>query len=204
MHGQRPIKIGVHGISVGGLAATRLGRSGLVDFLMVDRSFSDLLVIPRQASTLLPPLLKGITLWQNPDCAFDYLYTNCYKVLANDPSDEIISDICSLKTGVSLHIIKSELDHLVFERALSGKSMVLHHSMNISEYFHILNCHETELFFQAIQAVFEQIFELEIDNRSVRRRFCLVGTLKSKQGNDRDERTGSSTHRAVSSRIKKN
>jgi len=42
VRGSRPIKIGVHGISVGGLVATYLGRTGLVDFMFIDRSFSSL------------------------------------------------------------------------------------------------------------------------------------------------------------------
>jgi hypothetical protein len=53
VNGQRQIKIGVHGISVGGLAATHLGRAGMVDFLMIDRSFSDLKSIPNQVSKIL-------------------------------------------------------------------------------------------------------------------------------------------------------
>jgi len=47
VNSQRPIKIGVHGISIGGLAATHLGKSGLVDFMLIDRSFSDLITIPK-------------------------------------------------------------------------------------------------------------------------------------------------------------
>jgi alpha/beta superfamily hydrolase len=43
----KPIKIGVHGISIGGLAASHLGRIGAVDFLFMDRTFSDLQSIPR-------------------------------------------------------------------------------------------------------------------------------------------------------------
>ena len=42
VNNERAIKIGVHGISMGGLAATYLGRSGLVDFMFIDKSFSDL------------------------------------------------------------------------------------------------------------------------------------------------------------------
>jgi len=101
----RPIKIGVHGISVGGLAATYLGRTRLVDFMFIDRSFSNLQSFPMQFSKLFPPLLKFITLWDNPNCSRDYLYSNCYKVIAQDPNDEVIPDVCSLKTGVSLEII---------------------------------------------------------------------------------------------------
>ena len=76
------VKIGVHGISVGGLAATHLGRSGAVDFMMIDRSFSSLVAFPEQIHWLIPPIMRLITLWENPNCAKDYLNSTCYKVIA--------------------------------------------------------------------------------------------------------------------------
>jgi len=87
VRGQRPVKIGVHGISMGGLAATHLGRSGAVDFMMVDRSFSDLEGFPRSVNRFLSTLLRLVTLWDNPLCSHDFLYSNCYKVVAQDPND---------------------------------------------------------------------------------------------------------------------
>jgi hypothetical protein len=88
--GRKPIKIGVHGISVGGLAATHLARIGAVDFLMADRTFSDLQNIPKQVSNILPHVLKFITMWENPNNSRDYLFSNCYKVIAQDPKDQVI------------------------------------------------------------------------------------------------------------------
>lgn len=32
----------------------------------------------------------------------DFIFSNCYKVIAQDPSDEVINDNSSLKTGVAL------------------------------------------------------------------------------------------------------
>ena len=40
--GEKVIKIGVHGISMGGIPAAHLGRLGLVDLLFLDRTFSSL------------------------------------------------------------------------------------------------------------------------------------------------------------------
>lgn len=111
VRGRTDVKIGVHGISIGGLAATHLGRIGAVDFMMIDRSFSELISIPRQWSKYLPPIMKFITMWDNPDSSRDFLYSNCYKVVAQDPKDEVIHDICSLKTGISLNIIQNELEN---------------------------------------------------------------------------------------------
>ena len=79
--GLKEVKIGVHGISIGGLTAARLGRLGLVDFLFMDRCFSNLQEIPRQVNRCLPPFLQLVTMWQNPDNANDYIYSNCYKVI---------------------------------------------------------------------------------------------------------------------------
>jgi hypothetical protein len=120
---RKPIRIGAHGISIGGLAATHLGRIGAVDFLMVDRTFSDLQNIPKQVSPLLPHILKIITMWDSPDNSRDYLFTNCYKVIAQDPKDEVIDDVASLKTGVSLSILKNELDNRHLQRAILGSSL---------------------------------------------------------------------------------
>mmetsp|Transcript_30098 Transcript_30098/g.29351 ORF Transcript_30098/g.29351 Transcript_30098/m.29351 type:complete len:111 (-) Transcript_30098:819-1151(-) len=40
------VKLGVHGQSMGGMVAAHLARKGLVDFLMVDRTFSSLESVP--------------------------------------------------------------------------------------------------------------------------------------------------------------
>ena len=44
-------------------------------------------------------------MWENPSVSEDYLLSNCYKVIAQDPNDEVISDGISCKTGISLKII---------------------------------------------------------------------------------------------------
>jgi len=48
-----------------------------------------------------PFFLKLFTMWEMPDCADDYFYSNCYKVIGQDPKDEVIPDKSSLKTGVA-------------------------------------------------------------------------------------------------------
>jgi hypothetical protein len=39
---KKSVKIGVHGISIGGLAAAHLGRIGSVEFMFLDRTFSNI------------------------------------------------------------------------------------------------------------------------------------------------------------------
>jgi hypothetical protein len=53
-------------------------------------------------------------MWKNPDNARDYVFSNCYKVIGQDPNDEVIDDVCSLKTGVSLTILQQELENRQF------------------------------------------------------------------------------------------
>lgn len=48
VNGQKDIKIGVHGTSMGGVPASYLGRTGAVDFLFLDRTFKDLLSFPNE------------------------------------------------------------------------------------------------------------------------------------------------------------
>jgi uncharacterized protein len=46
VNGKKQVKIGAHGVSIGGLAASHLGRIGAVDFLFLDRTFSSIKSIP--------------------------------------------------------------------------------------------------------------------------------------------------------------
>lgn len=84
------VKVGVHGISIGGIAATHLGRIGAVEFLFLDRTFKDLLSILEEESRILPLLCRALTLWENPNNAEDFMHSQCYKVIAQDPRDEVI------------------------------------------------------------------------------------------------------------------
>lgn len=180
---------------------------------MIDRSFSDLKCIAKQQFQFLPHFFQMITMWENPDCANDYLSTKCYKVLGQDPNDEIITDPCSLKTGVSLALIKQELviayQKANFREQINDQKPA---KIDLDDYFHILGREETEIFFKTLKTVFEQIFEFEIDNRLVRRRFCMVGTAseapEGEQSSEKTERldtltVDSSTQRAVNSRLKR-
>ena len=77
----------------------------------MDRTFSDLLSFPKQVHPLLSHLLQFITMWENPMNSKDYMYTNCYKVMAQDPADSVIPDSCSLKTGVSFQVLLNEIEN---------------------------------------------------------------------------------------------
>jgi len=70
--------------------------------------------------------------------------------------------------------------------------------LSIGQYYHILNDSETGLLFDSLQEIFYQIFEFEIENRQVRRRFTLVT-----ESNPQDSYQNT-THRVLTSRQKKN
>lgn len=53
--------------------------------------------------------LPFFTFWFDTDLTTDYIFSSCYKVMSNDPNDEIVDDNASLKTGVAKKIINNEL-----------------------------------------------------------------------------------------------
>lgn len=106
------------------------------------------------------------------------MYTNCYKVVAQDPADEVINDVCSLKTGVSYQVLLNELEN----KALSNVIVSNHHpeiiskTISIGQYYHVLNKSETEILFTSLEAIYKHVFELEVNDRKIRRRFSMVST----------------------------
>ena len=80
--------MGAHGLSMGGMFATHLARKGLVDFLFSDRSFSNLEDVPIYSMGLWAKwAIKIFSCWSKVDACDDYIYANCYKVMATDPND---------------------------------------------------------------------------------------------------------------------
>ena len=102
-----PHKVGAHGLSMGGLIAAHLARKNLVDFLFADRTFYSLEDVPIYSMGLWAKwAMKIFTWWSDVDATRDYIFANCYKVIAQDANDEVINDAVSLKTGVSLKIVR--------------------------------------------------------------------------------------------------
>ena len=91
---------------MGGLIAAHLGRKGLVDFIFADRTFNSLEDVPIYTmGNWAKWSIKLFTLWDGCESTKDYIFSNCYKVISADPNDEVINDIVSLKTGVSLKLV---------------------------------------------------------------------------------------------------
>ena len=95
---------------MGGMIATHLAKKGMVDFMFADRSFSSLEDVPVYSYGGWSKFsMKAFTMWESKESTKDYIFANCYKVMAADPADEIINDNASLKTGVSLKIVRLDL-----------------------------------------------------------------------------------------------
>lgn len=93
-------------MSIGGVVATHLARKGLVEFLFADRTFRSLDNAARYSvGAWAKWALPLITFWFDTDLTTDYIFASCYKVMSNDPNDEIIDDNASLKTGVAKKIV---------------------------------------------------------------------------------------------------
>lgn len=69
-------KVGVHGLSMGGMVAAHIGSLGLVDFLFVDRSFSSLTDVPLYSMGRWAQIgMKVFTLWKETNAARDFIHT---------------------------------------------------------------------------------------------------------------------------------
>lgn len=91
---------------MGGMIACHLARKGLVDFLFADRTFYSLEEVSIYSlGAWTKWAIKILTLWTDMEVTRDFIFANCYKVLATDPNDEVINENASLKTGISLKIV---------------------------------------------------------------------------------------------------
>ena len=76
-------KVGAHGLSMGGLIATHLGRKGLVDFVFADRTFYNLEEVPVYSMGSWAKWgMKLFAMWKEIDSTDDFIYSNCYKVIS--------------------------------------------------------------------------------------------------------------------------
>lgn len=101
------VRIGVHGESMGGAVACYLAAQCRLDFLFADRTFSSLAHTARFGFGRAAQMLLRLFAGKSPDSVADYLTASCPKFLSADPSDDIISDLASLKAGIAERISSS-------------------------------------------------------------------------------------------------
>jgi hypothetical protein len=125
-------KIGVHGISIGGIPACYLSSQKKdIQLLISDRNFGQIEYIIRTLPIgyFLINFYK-IFLFQKTRTIEDYLNTKCYKIVLNDPMDNIVKDCGSLKTLTSEEIINSYL----FKHNLSSPANINNENIPLSSY----------------------------------------------------------------------
>lgn len=98
-------QIGVHGRSIGGIAACHLAAKFDLQILIADRTFSTLAKVAKL--TFGNWAVQGLTLaatWA--DNASNFFASRCYKVLICDPKDQVIPDLASLRTAAALEALE--------------------------------------------------------------------------------------------------
>ena len=102
-------KILIHGESIGGLVACHIAKSCSVDALICDRTFSSLdATAARLLGSWASIGLRNIVLWSTNVTA-DYLQCTCpFKLLLQDPNDEVIHHQSSLKNGIASYLLMGE------------------------------------------------------------------------------------------------
>ena len=104
----------VHGISIGGIACCHLASHRKeIELLICDRNFGRIDNITQSfiCGKYLFFLYK-LLLFQSTDNVDNYLNVKCYKILLNDPQDNIVLETCSLKTLVSKKLCEKYFDCL--------------------------------------------------------------------------------------------
>ncbi|OMJ79688.1 hypothetical protein SteCoe_20256 [Stentor coeruleus] len=102
-------KIGVHGESLGGCVATYLANKCNLDFLFADRTFSSLSNTAYYNFGKIAYFGYKLARGDDTDSVNNYIETLCYKVISCDSKDTMISDLASLKIGISLNLTTKKI-----------------------------------------------------------------------------------------------
>ena len=101
----------VHGISIGGVPSCHLAYNRReIELLICDRNFGEMDFIPKNYpfGKYLYILYK-ILYMQSSNNVNNYINSNCYKIVLNDPNDSIVNEVSSLKTMVASELCKKYL-----------------------------------------------------------------------------------------------
>ena len=105
------IKYAVHGISIGGVPACYLAeKRKQICLLISDRNFGsiDSVVGTFPCGNTLRWLYKCMWM-QHSDNVYNYMNAPCYKVIINDPKDNIVLEAASLKTSIAQYYVNNVL-----------------------------------------------------------------------------------------------
>ena len=105
-------RFGVHGISIGGIPCCHLARNRKeIELMICDRNFGRLDNIAQgfRCGKFLFFIYKYF-FFQSSDNVDNYINVKCDKVLLNDSKDQIVLDVCSLKTLVAKRLCELYFD----------------------------------------------------------------------------------------------
>ena len=107
--------VGVHGYSIGGIAAAHLARYRKIDLLVSDRNFSNIDYIARSYQTFgfILFILYKLLIMNSSYTIENFMNTmnkKCYKVVLCDPNDGIVLNNGSVKSGISRYVIKNYIE----------------------------------------------------------------------------------------------
>ena len=108
-------KIGVHGISIGGIPACYLAKNvPEIKLLVSDRNFGEMgyIILPVLFGSFLYTIWK-ILMFSSTYTIDDFIQAKCYKIVLNDPNDTLVCDCASLKTMASKKIIENNIIKIV-------------------------------------------------------------------------------------------
>lgn len=156
--------IGVHGISIGGLAACHVAGKNLVDFCIADRTFSsvDDIVLTFPFGSVLNYLYKSLLLSESNNVD-NFLNCKSPKIILADPSDTIVKDSSSLKTGIARNVVS--------DIAKFNKECVIDTKNEINSILDvILTETESEQLYDSLIRVFTFIINSENDRINLNKR----------------------------------
>jgi len=103
-------QIGAHGESLGGYAATHLGKYKNLKFVFIDRSFCSIdKVVKIKYGSCSLKWFKMISNW-NIQSDRNYLDSNCFKIVSQDSNDVVVNDLGNLKSGITSRMINKSME----------------------------------------------------------------------------------------------
>jgi len=128
-------KFAVHGISIGGIPCCHLACNRKeIELMICDRNFGKLdNIVQSFPCGKFLFLLYKLLLFQSTNNVDNYLNVKCYKIILNDPKDNIVLDSCSLKTLISKKLCEKYFDCNHTENSFSNNSLVGNFSYHNNE-----------------------------------------------------------------------
>ena len=125
----------VHGISIGGLSCCHLAKNrNEIELLVCDRNFGNIDNIAKSYSFgKYLYLLYKILFIPSSDNVDNYIKANCYKIVLNDPEDDVVKEFGSLKSMIAKEICNKYLISTIFNNN-DDKIIVNNKNNNEMEY----------------------------------------------------------------------